>query len=95
MTDVQTAIHSQAPVIIDPFEDGWDCGVDWANVRATDAELAAVKQLHMRGCADLKLLLETLSCDADHLFILTPAVTARHLEGFMDGAVAVYLAGGV
>lgn len=95
MTDVHAATASHAPIIIDPFEDGWDCGVDWASLRATDAELVVARQLQTSRCFDLKLLLEKLSCDADELFILTPAVTERHVEGFLDGAAAVFLKGGI
>jgi hypothetical protein len=95
MTDIQAADNALASVAVDPFEDGWDCGVDWANVRATDVDLLAVQQLNSRRCFDIKALLETLNCEADDLFILTRTVTVRHVEGFLAGAAAVYSKGAV
>jgi hypothetical protein len=94
MTDVQSAVVSQAPIAIDPVEDGWDCGVDWANLRANDAQLALMRRLHATRCFDLDILIRQLNCEADDLFILTKTVTERHVEGFIDGAVAVYVHGG-
>ena len=94
MTAVHASAASCAPPI-DPYEDGWDCGVNWANLRATDAELYVARQLRRSRNFDLGVLLQTLSCESDELFNLTPAVTARHVKGFLDGAVAVFGNGGL
>lgn len=80
----------------DAFEEGWDMGVDWANEHADYRSLLIAQQLHARHCGTLEALLEALSCDAETLFPgHSGEISDRHVEGFIDGAVAILREGGM
>ena len=96
MSDVQIRSKSApATITSDTFEDGWDKGVDWANERAAYPELWIVQQLYARRCDNLEALVGALGCPATALFGDDTGITARHVEGFIDGAVAILREGGM
>jgi hypothetical protein len=101
MTNLQTLSDvswSDAPLsnlVVDDFEEGWDCGVDWANEHAVYRSLRLVQQLRARHCSDLTMLTETLGCNAIDLFGQTSGISERRVEGFIDGAVAILHEGGL
>jgi hypothetical protein len=96
MTNVQAfSDMSRTPLVVDDFEEGWDCGVDWANERAEYRNLRLVQQLHVRRCRDLAVLTETIGCTAADLFGRECEISERRVSGFIDGAVAILHEGGL
>lgn len=90
MSNLQSSSEMSRPnVVADEFEEGWDCGVDWANERAEYRSLRLVKQLHSQRCSQLDVLIDTLGCKPVDLFGPDAAISERRVEGFIDGAVAI------
>lgn len=96
MSTVHSSSKASRPtLVIDDFEEGWDCGVAWANERAAYRSLRLVQQLHIHRCRDLSLLVASLGCKAVDLFGRETGISKRRLEGFIEGAVAILHEDGV
>lgn len=82
-------------LVVDDFEEGWDCGVAWANERAAYRSLRLVQQLHVHHCRDLSLLVASLGCKAIDLFGQETGISKHRVDGLIEGAVAILHENGV